>query len=270
MTWIYLDILARLALARAARVGYNKSIAINEGKIGKPMSKVTVCFCYPFVKPREPSTLVLFCEPRDAVPEDEVHDYLKKCMAYAKNYSVHLMSSPFIMQGRLCLCLFDDGGRPLAIQKATHLNLLHHAALDPGGAIQVADTSFGKVALLAGVDVFHPEVARAAVMQGAEILLCAEFFDLYDLNPIRDMSGCWSAAQENQVHVAGVSNQNCCVCAPCPVTQNGSGFILAPQNAFPAIAVFYTHKTQKLQQELYLPGTLNPEFCARYAAQLSL
>lgn len=234
------------------------------------MSKINVCFSYPFVKPKEPSSLVLFCEARDAVPEDEVKDYIKKCMHYAKTYHVHLLPGPFILQNRLCLCLFGSDGKPLVIQKATYLNLLHHAALDPADRIQVVDTEFGAVSLLAGVDVFHPEVARAAVLQGAQVLLSSSYYELYDLNPMRDLSGCWAMAQENQVPVIGVSNLNCCVCAPCSVTQNGSGFILAPQTVFPALATVYPHKTEKLREQMDLTGMINRAFIERYHAQLSL
>ncbi len=234
------------------------------------MSKINACFCYPFVKPKEPSNLVLFCEAHDSIPEAEARDYLSRCRQYAKTYHVYLTAGPFIIQNRLCLCLLDPDGHPLAIQKATYLNLLHHAALDPADRIQVIKTELGSLSLLPGVDVFHPEVSRAAVLQGAEVLLSVAFLDAYDLNPIRSMSGCWAAAQANQVPVLGVSNVDCCVAAPCSLTNNSSGFILAPQTAFPALATVYPHKTNRLREEESLPARLNPAFIDRYRAQLSL
>lgn len=232
------------------------------------MSKICACFCYPFVKPKEPCNLVMFCETKPAIPEDEFLDYLKRCMEYAKAYHVYLLPGRFILKKRLCLCLITPQGKPALLQKATQLNLLHHSTLKPAGSIQVAETEFGKIALMVDVDIFHPEAARAAAMQGAEILLASQFYDLYDWNPARSISGCWDMAQQNQIAVLGVSNMNCCVCAPCSITQDGSGFILSTCSEFPALATVYPHKITKLREQDDLLQSINPEFCARYFSQL--
>lgn len=195
--------------------------------------------------------------------------YLRHSMEYAKSYQVYLVPGPFILKDRLCLCLISPQGKPLAIQKATHLNLLHHASLGTDDTLQVISTGLGKLALLCDVDIFHPEVARSAVMQGAEVLISVQYYDLYDLNELRVRSGSWEMAQENQVPVINVSNQNCCIAAPCSVTQDHSGYILPPQTSFPALATVYPHKTQKLREEKDLLSYLNPEFCARYFPQLN-
>ena len=94
------------------------------------MSKINVCFSYPFVKPKEPANLVIFCEGNAAVPERELPRYLKQAMDYAKAYQVYLVPGRFVLKGRLCMTLLSPAGKPVALQKACHLNLLHHASLE--------------------------------------------------------------------------------------------------------------------------------------------
>lgn len=234
------------------------------------MSKINVCFCYPFTKPKEPVNLVLFREVRNAIPEEAVREYISLCRQYAKTYHVYLVTGSFVLEKKLCICLIDPEGKPLVVQKASYLNPLQHPSLEPGSRIQVVQTELGALSLLAGVDVFHPETARAAVMQGAETLISVTYYEPYDLNTTREMSGCWAAAQSNRVHVIGVSNLDCCVCAPCAATNDKSEFVLAPQSEFPAVATVYPHKTGKLQEKYSLSAQLNPSFISRYASQLSL
>lgn len=232
------------------------------------MPRIATCFCYSFVKPKEPADLVMFCESRSAVAKEDAMLYLKRSMEYAKLYHVYLLPGPFILQDYLCLCLISPEGKPIALQKAIYVNVLHHAGLHTADEIEVFSTPLGRISLLPDVDIFHPEVARSAAMQGAEVLLTAQYYDLYDLNPLRTMSGAWEMAQENQISVIAVSNQNCCVCAPAAATNDNSGFVLQPQTTFPVLATLYPHKSQKVRDSADLLSQLNEGFCTRYAAQL--
>ncbi len=232
------------------------------------MSKINVCFSYPFVKPKEPANLVIFCEGNAAVPERELPRYLKQAMDYAKAYQVYLVPGRFVLKGRLCMTLLSPAGKPVALQKACHLNLLHHASLEPGSAIEVFDTELGAICLIADVDVYHPEVLRSAAMLGAETAIVSQYFDLYDVNVTRIMSGCWDMAQQNQMYVLGAHNAGCCVCAPCALTEDESGFLLKPQAEFPALATVYPHKLQKLREQQNLLSMINPDFCAASASLL--
>lgn len=232
------------------------------------MSKLSVCFCYSFVKPKQPANFVMFCETRPAIPEEEGAEYLKRCAQYARHSRVYLVPGLFILRGRLCSCLLSPEGKLLAVQKAAYLNLLQHPDLKAGEKIDVFSTEFGKTALLTDVDLFHPEAVRCAAMQGAELLLAVSYFDLYDLTLPRLRSGCWAMAQEHQLPVLMASNQSCCIAAPCPATAEGDGYILPPTSELPALATVYPHKSAKVRQQGALLSALNPDFCLRYSAQL--
>jgi predicted amidohydrolase len=232
------------------------------------VSKISACFSYSFVKPKQPANLVMFCETRPAIPEEEGAEYLKKCAQYARHSRVYLVPGLFILRERLCSCLISPEGKVIALQKASYPNLLQHPNLGGGEKIHVFDSEFGRIALLVDVDIFHPEAVRCAAMQGAEVLFATQYFDLYDLTLPRLRSGCWAMAQEHQLPILMVSNQNCCVCAPAPATSDKDGYILPPTAEFPALATVYPHKSAKVRQQSGLLPSLNAEFCARYSAQL--
>lgn len=232
------------------------------------MSSLSVCFCPSFTKPTPPASLVVFYESHPAVPESKVREYLKYAMDYARVHKVYLVTGRFVLQKRLCLCLISPEGHPLGIQKATHLNLLHHGALEPGDSISVIDTELGRFALAVDVDIFHPEVTRAAALQGAEVVVSSQYFDLYDLSPTRIMSGCWDMAQQNQLPVISINNQSCCVCAPCLATPDGSGFILPITSQVPASASLDPQSIKKSVESVDILQFLNPDFCSRHMPQL--
>ncbi|MCI8442106.1 MAG: hypothetical protein HFG27_06215 [Provencibacterium sp.] len=232
------------------------------------MSKLSVCFCYSFVKPKQPTNFVIFSETRPAIPEEEGAEYLKRCAQYARHSRVYLLPGLFVLHGQLCSCLLSPEGKLLAVQRAAYLNLLQHPDLKTGEKIDVFDTEFGKLALLTDVDLFHPEAVRCAAMQGAQLLLSVQYFDPYDLTAARLRSGCWAMAQEHQLPILMTSNQGCCICAPCPATAGGDGFILPLTSELPALATVYPHKSAKVRQQSGLLPLLNPDFCQRYSAQL--
>lgn len=232
------------------------------------MSKFPICFCAPFSRPRRPAELVVFCDSRPFVLQQEVRGYLKGAMDYARAHSVYLVTERFVMQRRLCLCLISPDGKPLGIQKATHLNILYQDVMAADRTISLFDTAFGRLFLCVDVDVFYPEVMRAAALKGADIAICSQFIELYDFNLSRIMSGCWDMAQQNQLMVAAAVNQSACVCMPCPATADESGFVLPLTSSLPANAFVYPHKLHKLREQADVLGAINPDFCARHLPQL--
>lgn len=235
---------------------------------GAPLSKISACFCYSFIRPKQPANFVLFCEQRPAIPEEEGADYLKRCARYARHSKVYLVPGLFILKNRLCACLISPQGKLLAVQQAAYLNLLQHPDLESGDQIQVFDTEFGRLALMVDVDLFHPEAVRCAAMQGAQAIIATQYFEPYDLTLPRLRSGCWAMAQEHQLPILMTSNQLCAVAAPAPATEQKDGFLLAPTNALPALATVYPHKSAKAREQQPLLPALNAEFCMRYASQL--
>jgi predicted amidohydrolase len=98
--------------------------------------------------------------------------------------------------------LFFPDGR-LETQNKLHLTPeeQNHWPLTPGDELNVFETQWGKAAILTCYDIEFPELARAAALQGAELLLCPSYTEsAYGYYRVRHC--CQARAVENQVFVA--------------------------------------------------------------------
>ena len=144
------------------------------------MKPLTVSMVATLAAPPEGSDLVVFCDSTNYVADYDSNEALLKTSRYAKHHKVYTVSRRFIADDYICLAMFAPDGSPLAAQRATHLNLDYRGRLRRDDSIEVFDTPFGKIALLVDVDINMPQVPRAAVLSGAEILIASQFVQLFD------------------------------------------------------------------------------------------
>ncbi len=167
------------------------------------MPQLCVAIVPTLAAPPEGAQLVIFCDPRSYVAEMDSSMMLAAAARYAARHQVYLVPERFIAANYLCLCLISPKGEVLGAQRAIHLNLsLREHNYYRDDTIRPFDTPFGRVALLVDVDVNMPQVARAAVEDGATLLLSSQFIQLYDLYEDRVRYGAINAALSNGVNVA--------------------------------------------------------------------
>ncbi|WP_372663478.1 carbon-nitrogen hydrolase family protein [Cohnella sp.] len=97
--------------------------------------------------------------------------------------------------------LFFPDGR-METQSKLHLTPEEHIRwpLTAGEELNVFDTEWGRAAILTCYDIEFPELARAAAVRGAELILCPSYTDTsYGYHRVRHC--CQARAIENQVFV---------------------------------------------------------------------
>jgi predicted amidohydrolase len=161
--------------------------------------------------PPEAAQLVLFSAARNYVAEYDSGRMLAAAACYAMRHKVYLVPERFVAADSLCLCLLSPKGEVLGVQRATHLNLDYRGRFFRDDAIRPFDTPFGRAALLVDVDVNTPQVARAAVEDGATLLLSSQFIQLFDFFEDRIRYGAVNAAASNGVPVAAAAGSGAVV-----------------------------------------------------------
>ncbi|WMJ82781.1 nitrilase-related carbon-nitrogen hydrolase [Oscillospiraceae bacterium LTW-04] len=161
----------------------------------------------PTLTPPPPGAqLVIFSDQRNYVAEIDSSMMLAAASRYAVRHNVYLVPERFIAANYLCLCMLSPTGEVIGVQRATHLNLgLREHNFFRDDKIQAFDTPFGKIALLVDVDIYMPQVVRAAVMDGATLLLSSQFIQLYDFFEDRIRYGAINAALSNGVQVVAAA-----------------------------------------------------------------
>jgi predicted amidohydrolase len=101
--------------------------------------------------------------------------------------------------------LIDGNGRVAGVQRKLHLAGEERHYFVPGREVNVFDTDLGRLAISICYDNYFPEVARAAALRGAEILVGV--FNIPDRADWRDRLGALASvrAYENMNHVAFVN-----------------------------------------------------------------
>lgn len=161
----------------------------------------------PTLTPPPPGVqLVVFSDQRNYVAEIDSAMMLAAASRYAIRHGVYLVPERFIAANYLCLCLLSPKGEVIGVQRATHLNLgLREHNFFRDDQIQVLDTPFGKVTLLVDVDINMPQVARAAVMNGATLLISSQFIQIYDFFEDRIRYGVLNAARSNGIPIVAAA-----------------------------------------------------------------
>lgn len=166
------------------------------------MRQLSVAIVSPFDKEPPKAELVIFAGSDHFISEDAVPEMTSRAKRYAAQNRVFLVTERFILEDYLCACMFAPNGSLIGMGQATHLNLsLRQNNISRSDEVSVFDTPFGKTALLVDVDINMPQVCRAAVRMGAELIISTQHIPLYDFNENRISYGVVNAAASNGVSV---------------------------------------------------------------------
>ncbi len=143
--------------------------------------------------------------------EDE--DILPACSTAAKVNSTYLVTAPYSLGGNLCLSLFSPGGLLLGTQKAIHLNT-RLTGFVQSTELALINTELGKIMLCVDVDIYHPEVQRAAKAMGGNLVISSQYFYEGDYRQEQILFGAWSEAQANHLCVINANNYTASVIVP--------------------------------------------------------
>ena len=212
--------------------------------------------------------LVLFADEQLHLDEPDVKRHIAGCVKYARQYSVHLVSGLFALDGCLCLALFSPKGDPLCLQKAIHLALPLRHSLHTGERVEVVNTPLGNLCLCVDVDIFCPEVARTAALKGADILLSIQHLDPVDDTHERLMSSVWNAAQSNNLYVVNYSVGGATVACPAPLTRARDGYQLRRVPGLPVRFGMNIDKLDEIRSNLQLMENINTTLIQNYSAEL--
>ena len=169
------------------------------------MHQLSVAIVSPFEAALDGAQLVIFAGQKHFIPEEEAPKMIAKAGKYAAKNHVFLVTERFVVEDYLCACMFAPDGELLGIGQATHLNMsLRQHNLLRSDEVSVFDTPFGKTALLVDVDINMPQVCRAAVRAGAELIISTQHMPLYDFYEDRVKYGAVNAARSNGVQVISV------------------------------------------------------------------
>ncbi len=167
-------------------------------------------------------------------------DYPALARELAMRHSIHLVAGTFLAEvgsGRFRnrAWLATPGGA-LAFQDKLTLTGFERASgvIEPGDAIKVFETDFGRIAIDICYDIEFPLHARAQAEAGARLLLVPSCTDtIAGANRVR--IGCQARALENQLYVACAVTAGDAAWSPALDTNTGSAAIFTPvDRGFPS------------------------------------
>jgi predicted amidohydrolase len=134
--------------------------------------------------------------------------------------------------------LFGPEGQVIGIQRQTHLSQMEREwGLSCGDHLMVFQTEVGRIGLVVGADVYHPEVSRILCLRGANVLIhpmCTTTYSQADW-----MRRLWREVQANQVFglesalVGGLFEEPChgksAIHSPLSMTARNDGILAAAE-----------------------------------------
>ena len=222
----------------------------------------------PFQPPSEDAKLVLLADGGIHFDGADLRRHLSRCVRYAREHRVHLVSGLFVHEGNLCLCLLGPDGQALCRQPALHLSLPLRGALRPGERAEVVHTELGNLFLCVDADIYHPQVLRTAALKGADAVLSVQCLDPAEETPERVLCTVWNAAQSNNVYVANFAAGGAVVCCPAPVTRAGDGYLVRRTDALPVRFALNMERLDEIRARFELMEQINPALVENYAAEL--
>lgn len=151
--------------------------------------------------------------------------FLEKWCEYAEKHDIFIVPGLYIEGNYLCLCLIDNRGKIIGIQKACHINKENFPDLKQDSNLNIIETPFAKVFLSVDVDIYKPEVIRAAVFSGAEIIVSVQYIQDNRYNESMVLAGAWQNAQQNCIYIINAHNLEGSIIGPCETSDDRSGFI---------------------------------------------
>ena len=167
------------------------------------MQQFTVAITNVLAPPPKDADIVIFADQRSYVAELDSHQMLAAAARYAVRNKVYVVPERFVAADSLCLCMLAPDGSVLGVQRACYHNVsMRQNNLLRADEIQPFDTPFGKVALIVDVDINMPQCARAAVMNGASMIISSQYLPLYDFYEDRINYSVVNAAASNGIQIA--------------------------------------------------------------------
>lgn len=231
------------------------------------MSLIHLCVTRPLTPPVEGTDLVIFSDIKNYVAQWDNQNFLSSCKKYAKRYGVYLLTSRVVADGYLCLFLFDDTGKVIGGQRAVSLNLSYRGAINRSTDLNIIRTKFGNLFLAVDVDIYRPEVIRAAALQGAEIILSSQFIPLYDYQSQKLCQLAYQAA-DNGVYIVNVNNASTSVISPVAASSCPDGFLLREDDSVPLFYSLDTGLYRKTNDPASPLSRLRPALYEKYASFL--
>jgi predicted amidohydrolase len=194
--------------------------------------------------------------------------FLEQAAAYARRSGAYLVPGLYVKDEALCLSLLDPDGHVLLEQQAAHLNPSWAGNLKRGDEITVAETVFGKVALVPDVDVYKGEVLRICALQGAEIVVSVQVIPERDYSREMILAGAWQQAQQNCLYLLNATNINGSIIGPCDTTADHSGFLAEISDAYPLQAELSSEKRLAAYKTFPVFKSLNPRLYRNHLEEL--
>jgi predicted amidohydrolase len=170
-------------------------------------------------------------------------DYVALARELARRHAIYLAAGTFLLdigggryRNRACL-LSPAGG--LAFQDKLTLTGFERSAgvIEPGDALKVFDTAFGRVGIEVCYDVEFPLYARAQAEAGARLILVPSCTDT-DAGAQRVRIGCQARALENRIYTACAVTAGEASWSPALDVNTGRAAIYAPiDRGFPSDGV---------------------------------
>lgn len=176
-------------------------------------------------KPSVEGQLVVISGADKEAIDSREGDFLEKWCEFSAINKVFIVPGLYIEDNYLCLSLIDDKGKRIGKQKACHINIENFPELKRDSNLNIIDTPFARVFLCVDVDIYKPEVVRAAVFSGAEIIISVQYIQGNRYNESMVLAGAWQNAQQNCVYIINAHNFGGNIIGPCETTEDLSGFI---------------------------------------------
>lgn len=187
-------------------------------------------------------------------------DFLEKWCEFAKRLGIFIVPGLYIEDNYLCLCLIDDRGQIVGVQKACHINKESFPKLKQDSNLNIMDTPFARLFLCVDVDIYKPEVIRAAVFLGAEIIVSGQYIQKNRYSESMLLAGAWQNAQQNCVYIINAHNFGGNIIGPCETSKDLSGFIKRMENQSNLISAKLSSKArEKAYDSFPIFKTLNTE-----------
>jgi len=167
-------------------------------------------------------------------------DYVALARELARRHSIYLVAGTFLLDvggGRYRnRAYFTSPDGKVAFQDKLTLTGFERTAIiiEPGDALKVFDTEFGRVAIDVCYDIEFPLYARAQVEAGARVILVPSCTDT-EAGANRVRVGCQARALENQVYVACAVTAGEAAWSPALDVNTGTATIYTPiDRGFPS------------------------------------
>ncbi len=183
------------------------------------MGKFNITVVRQFEAPPQGSKYVVFMQEEPYISEESAFEHLKKAIKYSRFFKVYTVPLRFIRDDRITMCMISPEGEILGAQEAVHLSLAHRGNLSHSEDISIITTEDASFFLCVDVDIFHPEVSRAASLMGAQVLICSRFMDIINDTPHRVCQGCENTAISNKLYLLDATEEGGRFINPMSITE---------------------------------------------------